>query len=291
MTALSSSSFNPIIFNEKSFKLIKSLPLTPLLINCALNFKNDSDLFNNPLSIFSNQVTTSPEFHCSWSPCACGILICGDLYFANTELSKLGYVVSSDPKQSLPRWFGFNSGLMLYSKIPSQASGAFPYNATHLPFPKSLVCRGLIYGIYQINTHDQLLVVNTHFENAVRPAKLSEIEDLAHCLNTKLNCNGIKYVIVMGDFNICSNDSWELNIDKEKRLYRTLSDTLRDVCGLQYDLFRDCQRSFRYELTERPNAVYDHMFVNENLHKTTVQQEVKDWVENGLAMSDHFGLM
>ena len=223
----------------------------------------------------------------------CGIfMLCGDLKFVHTELVKLGYISCTNPKDSLPTFFGLNSGLMIYSKYALETSGSFEYDGKELPFPKSLVCRGLTYAIYKVTDSESLLIVNTHFENAIRSATESSINALAKYMRESLNCKEIKYVAVMGDFNICSHGSWELDIvNEEEGLYSKLATALRKECGLKCDLFKECERSFRYELTERPNATYDHMFVNDALKRTCVQYGTKDWNQNGLDMSDHLGLM
>merc|ERR1719150_964649 len=110
-------------------------------------------------------------------------------------------------------------------------------------------------------------------------------------MKDQLRCDDIKYITVMGDFNICSNGSWEESLSKDQRLYTILSSKLSEQCNLNHDIFGQENRSFRYELKERPNAMYDHMFVTNALKTVNTNALIKDWKERDTVVSDHFGLL
>ena len=240
-----------------------------------------------------------PEFICLQESYCCKlfgvILLCGDLIFLKQQLSNLGYFCCNDPAKSLPRLFGFNNGLMLFSKIMPEKDSCnsidFDSNK-YLPFPKSVVCKGFIYSIFKINSNgDKLLIVNTHFESGIRKCKLGAIQELSDYLRNNIaNYDEIKYKLCTGDFNICSNWTWENNInDKDKRLYSILSKTLNEKCGLTFDIFNGFERSYRQTKVDK-SATYDHMFINDNLKMLLSNQEIKDWKKNKLVVSDHYGL-
>ena len=220
-------------------------------------------------------------------------MLCGDLIYVKEQLAKLGYFSCTDPKKSLPKWLGSNNGLMIFSKMVAEQSGSIDYDANkYMPFPKSTINRGFVYAIFTINDDDKILVVNTHFENAIRKSKLGSIKELSNYLaNNLADYNAIKYVMTMGDFNICSNWTWQMHIkDKDQRLYSILSKTLKEECGLDFDIFNGFERSYRQTPVDK-SATYDHMFINQNLKKLLKHQEIKDWKDNNLVMSDHYGLM
>eukprot|EP00483_Globobulimina_turgida_P010529 UN10550 len=180
---------------------------------------------------------------------------------------------------------------MMYSKYTFKECQFQSYDKQFLSLLRKLVNKGLIAGIFKMKNNESFLLVNTHFENKDKKTKQHSINSLCTYLKNHLKCNNANYVLCCGDFNICSNGTWELHIkNKENRLYYTLSKQLSDSCGLHHDLCVGQMRTMRKSSTDK-NAIYDHLFVNDNLNAIHVKTQVVDWKQNNVVVSDHYGVM
>merc|ERR1719245_1068453 len=72
-----------------------------------------------------------------------------ELTYIDTELVKLGYIYNN--KQTESFLFGISNGLMMYSKYKFEECKLESYNNEHLSFPKNIINKGLIGGIFKLN--------------------------------------------------------------------------------------------------------------------------------------------
>ena len=135
---------------------------------------------------------------------------------------------------------------------------------------------------------DRLSLINTHLEHEKRDYKLSQLR----VIDEQLQCNeGNTMRVCLGDFNICSNHTFESRYRDGDRLYNILED-LMTANGMEHDLIKDDERTFR--VTEKePNAAYDHVFVNQKMKDAVVSTQIVDYsdTENDVVASDHYGLL
>eukprot|EP01084_Bolivina_argentea_P152726 266360_1 len=214
-------------------------------------------------------------------------ILCGDFEYLHKQLvNNLGYTYYSNPKQTLPKIFGGNNGLMIYSKYKLDSCNSYSFNTNIRRF---FSAKGWISTNIKLleSENEKITIINTHLEHSNRNYKLKQLETLS----TQINCDKSKYRICLGDFNICSRHTFEEEYESPNRLYDILSDSMNEK-GLKYDLFNDVERTFRVTDKE-PNSCYDHIFVDESVARMITATYIKDYHDkkNDIVMSDHYGLM
>lgn len=176
-----------------------------------------------------------------------------------------------------------------------------------------------VQNMENMENKDKLVVFNTHFEHAIRKHKLGQIDEICDAWrrydgsininssdnsgsknddNDKDSCSGnggsFGNRLCLGDFNICSNDSFEEEIlSKSDRLYSILTNKFssKDI-GLNNDATIDYQFGQTFRSTKKePNASYDHIFYNDYVKQWMTKSEIKDYKDGDIVMSDHFGIM
>lgn len=170
-----------------------------------------------------------------------------------------------------------------------------------------------------------ITVVNTHLEPFNTNYKRLQIAELCNhvtnCIqdskdsvivrNSNINVenNGVNdgfKAVCMGDFNICSNFSWDSHVPMHQRLYFQLENTMKQI-GMNFDLFKGYSNTYR-DMSEykskkckirkskskrkkKGSETIDHMFVSDEMKKNVILQETVDYKNNnGCIMSDHLGL-
>ncbi|ETO26338.1 hypothetical protein RFI_10798 [Reticulomyxa filosa] len=240
----------------------------------------------------------------------------------NHLVNHLGYTYTTNPYQTLPL-FGQNNGLMIFSKIPldNLANRSFALNTRRLFTQKGLLATRVCVG------DNNILLINTHLEHRNNRYKLGQIQQIKEEVQELLKKFPAmqRYQCILGDFNICSNytfeknelhrspsEAWSLHNfwerlttgekhkenghEEVKFLYDKLVRTMANELYLPHDVFieKKCvDRTYRVQSgnSVETEACYDHVFMNDTLFDCVKDLQVVDYQENGLAMSDHFGLM
>eukprot|EP01083_Nonionella_stella_P308906 1091912_1 len=211
-------------------------------------------------------------------------VICGDFDYLHHQLvHSLGYTHYSNPTQSLPSLFGGNNGLMIYSKHRLHSCDSYAFDTN---IRRHFSAKGWLSASIKLSeSNDQKInIINTHLEHANRDYILGQLNVLKHQVN-----NTDTFNVCLGDFNICSNHTFQENYSTSHRLYDILSNVMTER-GLPYDLFNNEERTFRIT-KEEPSASYDHMFVNQELKNKIVSTHLLDYHDTNLVASDHYGLL
>ena len=228
-------------------------------------------------------------------------MLCGDFEYLAKKLSEIGFIYYTDPKDSLPPYIGINSGLVTFSKQPIYKYKCHTFKSQRLA---KYVKRGCVLTVFKLNDNEnqetEMMVVNTHFENIVAKYKIDQMNEVADVIKEYRSENDIDgnddnvCLLSCGDFNICSNGTWELKIPKKQRLYQKLCDTFAKN-GLNYDCVNELEisgieRTFRQTKVDY-QASYDHVFMTEKLKEMIVKTQVQDYKQGDTVMSDHYGIL
>ncbi|ETO14860.1 hypothetical protein RFI_22505 [Reticulomyxa filosa] len=228
------------------------------------------------------------------------ILFCGDFLKLRKELQELGYTYHTDPLQSFNEkseeygnfleWiFGrlYNHGLVIFSKLPITASHTRVFSPKYRRYFR---WRGFLCAQVQINGTSNLHIINTHLETTNCQAKLGQINAIKQYVLTRIKAKDIDlgrdHLLIAGDFNICSNYTWDSHLHVSERMYTILCENMKEI-GLGDDLFANAKKTFWYNNSDES---LDHMFVSGKLFSKIKHKEVVDYKDNVRHVSDHLGL-
>mmetsp|Transcript_74829 Transcript_74829/g.112785 ORF Transcript_74829/g.112785 Transcript_74829/m.112785 type:complete len:183 (-) Transcript_74829:26-574(-) len=174
--------------------------------------------------------------------------------------------------QSLPKFFGQNSGLLIFSKFPiiSSQSEIFQTSSiTEYPNNKGFVladieiCEGKIITVCTAH-------LDAHFHSTTREAQVKQIAD---AMQPKYN-EGIP-LMMMGDLNICPRC--------KPGEYAYLRDTMKEL-GLEDIVPNDA-------VTHVLGATLDHIFFSKSSWDASLSS-VEYWKDEEAGMlSDHYAVI
>jgi endonuclease/exonuclease/phosphatase family metal-dependent hydrolase len=213
-----------------------------------------------------------------------------------SEMDSIGYHYWTDPTLSLPRYFGQNSGLMIFSRVPfaEQESSVFEQS------DEILNNKGFIAIRIDHQTHSQRLdslhIVCTHFDSRRTSTKLLQAQQLGQRLHD------MQVFQVVGDFNICRM----FEHDTYSRLLDSIAAGVHDIDNATPE--RGTYRpkpmalllilqtlTFGWFRPEFPNVTppmaLDHMFYTRHRLQAS-EQQIIDWrCDSGMPVSDHYGVI
>jgi len=184
-------------------------------------------------------------------------------------LKDLGYKYHTNPNDTIPLFFGQNSGLLILSKKPIKESNSGIFtNASITEYSNN---KGFVCSTIEINEGVEICICTAHLD-AHSNVKLAQVKQIQESLQ-KYYEEG-KPIIVVGDFNICPRAM--------SNLYQILSDEFSKI-GL-VDIVNQNQRTHYY------GATLDHFFISKELIKADdIKGDLIKDDELGM-LSDHYAL-
>jgi endonuclease/exonuclease/phosphatase family metal-dependent hydrolase len=114
-------------------------------------------------------------------------------------MAALGFRFHSDPYLSLPRFFGQNSGLLVFSKLPLMHQDATAFAVSR----ELLNNKGFVaVTLASAGEHAKLTIVNTHLDSAAEHIRRAQVAQLGTYLQ-RLSAPD-RALLVCGDLNICA---------------------------------------------------------------------------------------
>lgn len=210
------------------------------------------------------------------------LILCGDYLFVKKELIKLGYIYHNDPKLSTP-YFGSSSGCVIFSKFPIINSSSNVFKNKRFARYK-----GWVHANIAIPNIHNLKIINLHLEHKDKDLREKQINEIVCDINDDMDtnhCIDIKgMVLCLGDFNVCSNDSFG---DGE---YGLLCKQMR-IVGLNTDLYNETERTYSKIVPRQGTQSLDHLFINDECKEFVGKCQLVDYKNDIRIMSDHLGLM
>ena len=183
-----------------------------------------------------------------------------------TSLQEHGYIHHTDPKASLPSFFGQNSGLIILSKLPFTSTTSAIFDTASITEYSNN--KGFITATIQVTPNQNICVCTAHLD-AHSDARLSQLKQIG----TFLKEGPFKQhtpIVVLGDLNICPRST--------PKHYEALKNELNDIHIVDI-VDKDL-------VTHIYGATLDHIFISKDLLSSNfVSKYLED--DNAKMLSDH----
>ena len=178
-----------------------------------------------------------------------------------------GFAFHATSEDTIPKYMGQNSGLVIYSKYPILRSRSWIYKDRSLhekPNNKGYIIAEILVG------RTLVYIATTHLDAGEKHVRQKQLEELVRVLGREI-VRSPPFVILAGDLNVLRNDGEFENVEKfTKKL------DLKEV-------FTD------HLATYKDGSTLDHMFVSRNF--AIGHKEIRKFVtKNNEPVSDHYAL-
>lgn len=180
-----------------------------------------------------------------------------------------GFAYQASSEQTIPKYLGQNSGLVIYSKYPIVRSKSYFYKDRSLH--EKINNKGYIIAELANNGHP-IYVATTHLDAADRKIRRAQLQELIQQLQSEIKLQSVTpLVILAGDLNILGNNE---EFDDVKKMMQTMK--------LQ-EIFTE------HKATYNDGTALDHMFLSREF--LVRRKETRMFVsQNDEPVSDHHAL-
>ena len=207
-------------------------------------------------------------------------------YFVQ-KMNEIGFLYHTNPFLSLPKYFGQNSGVCVFSKYPLVEEGGIVYQESSEFLNNKGYVNASIMMKHPMNESllVEVILVCIHMDSRNWLSKKLQLQEIATTLinkKKKKTSTRIEFIIA-GDFNVCPQVLGMGGYDNGQQ-YQFLKSCMSNISDLQ-----DVWTEEESPVTEG-HSTLDHIFIDKR-HWRVLQQDVVHYKNSeGLAVSDHWGL-
>jgi len=228
-------------------------------------------------------------------------------------MRSLGYTYFTDPSLSLPSYFGQNTGLLIFSRIPiiSEHSNIFKKKGsiTNKGFIEVTLDLSLPSIEEKEKSDGDLHIICTHLDAVRKKLRKQQLLQISKRIEELVVMKAT--FIILGDFNVPSPSveyNELLDIFGGSKYYQNALDVKKEGGGTYRSMPKLTKLCLEYltagiyrsgipiEDSQKSNRSLDHTFIrNENKRREVIVKEcqILNWLnrEKTMPVSDHFGIL